>query len=46
MSAEREVKDIIDEVAVTPPAKTKEQIERAHREVTRLMTSPNSSLYL
>ena len=37
MSAIQEVREIIAVVAGVPPAKAKENIDRAHKEVTRLM---------
>ena len=44
MSAEQEVKDIIAQAAVAPSAKAKENLERAHKEVSQLMRSSGSSL--
>ena len=44
MSAEQEVQEIRAQVAVAPTAKAKENMEMAHREVSRLMSSSGSSL--
>ena len=44
MSAEQEVQEIIAQVAVAPSAKDKENLKRAHKEVSQLMSSSGNSL--
>ena len=44
MSAEQEVQEIIAQVAVAPSAKAKENLKRAHKEVTQLMSASRNSL--
>ena len=39
------VKELLGQVAVAPSASAKENMERAHREVSRLMSSSGSSLF-
>ena len=45
MYAKQEVQEIIAQVAVAPSARAKENMERAHREVSRLVSSSGSSLF-
>ena len=44
MSAIQDVREIIAVVAGVPPAKAKENIDRAHKEVTRLMEASGVNL--